>query len=353
MREAEYGSIENDADLLAGISGNGLTTSYKYNVDGIRTEKMVNGVTTSYHLDGDLVTYETNGTDEIYYTYSSNDKLVSMNLKGEEYFYLRNNQGDITGLADESGTEVVSYQYDTWGKLISITGTLADTVGKKNPYRYRGYRYDSETGLYYLNARYYNPEWSRFLNADSYGGEVGELLSHNVFAYCANNPINNVDSSGHWYARIGRYSGSASSGGTVRTNEKLGDSIQIANPSYEPESKKTHETVKEVTKAAVIGGAGSTADGSGSRINPYKIKNERPWGRMGPKLVSSHSTGRALLKSAGKIGGLGLLLGVALDTANGDSLTDSIINNGFLAGVTLGLTVATGGGFLVGIGKLE
>ena len=121
-----------------------------------------------------------------------------MNLNGEEYFYIRNIQGDIIGLIDETGAEVVSYTYDTWGKVISITGSLASTVGEKNPYLYRGYRYDSETGLYYLQARYYNPEWGRFLNADNFGGDTGSLLSHNVFAYCMNNPVNLSDPSGHF-----------------------------------------------------------------------------------------------------------------------------------------------------------
>ncbi len=65
-----------------------------------------------------------------------------------------------------------------------------------NSYRYRSYRYDTETGLYYLNSRYYNPEWGRFINADGYGGQVGELLSHNVYAYCLNNPVNNYDPDG-------------------------------------------------------------------------------------------------------------------------------------------------------------
>jgi len=68
----------------------------------------------------------------------------------------------------------------------------------KNPYLYRGYRYDSETGLYYLQSRYYNPDWGRFINADNEGGQVGELLSHNVFAYCMNNPVNRSDPDGHW-----------------------------------------------------------------------------------------------------------------------------------------------------------
>ena len=66
----------------------------------------------------------------------------------------------------------------------------------KNPYRYRGYRYDTETGLYYLNSRYYNPEWGRFINADALGGQVGSLLSHNIFAYCQNNVVNMADPSG-------------------------------------------------------------------------------------------------------------------------------------------------------------
>ena len=184
-----------------------LTANYKYNDSGIRTQKVVvkNGVTTKtdYHLVGDKVTYEYNGTDKIYYTYDASGKLVSMNLTcatnsaiNGEYYYVRNAQGDIIGLIDKTGTQVVSYTYDSWGKLISIDGTLKDSVGVKNPYRYRGYRYDTETGLYYLQSRYYNPEWARFINADGIIGQTGELLGHNMFAYCKNNPVNMSDPSG-------------------------------------------------------------------------------------------------------------------------------------------------------------
>jgi len=74
---------------------------------------------------------------------------------------------------------------------------MASTLGAAHPFRYRGYYYDAETGLYYLNSRYYNPEWGRFINADSYGGSMGAFLSHNVFAYCANNPIMHSDPSGN------------------------------------------------------------------------------------------------------------------------------------------------------------
>lgn len=182
---------------LASMSKSGQNISYKYDDSGIRLSKTVNGITTQYHLVGDKVTFETNGTDKIYYTYDAADKLVSMNLNGTEYYYIRNGQNDIIGLFDSSGAQVVTYTYDSWGKLISTTGTLASTVGSKNPYLYRGYRYDSETGLYYLQSRYYNPDWGRFVNADSNLGNPGELLSHNIFAYCQNNSIIHYDPDGH------------------------------------------------------------------------------------------------------------------------------------------------------------
>ncbi|MEA4828253.1 MAG: RHS repeat-associated core domain-containing protein, partial [Clostridium sp.] len=191
-----YTFIWEQGRQLADIKGNSKDISFKYNVDGIRTEKTINGVTTKYHLVGDKVTFEDNGTDKIYYTYDDDSNLVSMNLNGTEYYYVRNAQGDIIGLFDKTGAQVVSYTYDSWGKLVSIDGTMKDSVGFKNPYRYRGYRYDSETGLYYLQSRYYNPEWGRFINADGIIGQTGELLGHNLFMYCKNNCVNGKDPSG-------------------------------------------------------------------------------------------------------------------------------------------------------------
>jgi len=181
---------------LATMSKTGQNLSFKYNDSGIRTQKTVNGVTTKYYLNGDKVTLEDNGTDKIYYSYGATGNLVSMNLNGTEYYYIRNAQGDIIGLFDSTGTKVVGYTYDSWGKLISTTGTLASTVGAKNPYLYRGYRSDKETGLYYLQSRYYSPEWGRFINADGMVGNFGELLSTNMFAYCLNNPVNQIDPNG-------------------------------------------------------------------------------------------------------------------------------------------------------------
>jgi len=153
-------------------------------------------VTTRYTVFGDKVSFETTGSDKIHYSYDASGNLFSMNRNGTEYYYVRNAQGDITGLIDNAGNLVVSYTYDTWGKLVSTTGSLAGTLGVKNPYRYRGYRYDTETGLYYLQSRYYNPEWGRFVNADGITGIEGELLTHNMFAYTLNNPVNMEDPTG-------------------------------------------------------------------------------------------------------------------------------------------------------------
>ena len=105
-------------------------------------------------------------------------------------------QNDIIGILDSAGTQVVSYVYDSWGKLASISGPAKDTIGVKNPFRYRGYYYDTESGLYYLNSRYYDPEIGRFVNADNLLSMVDSALRKNLFAYCFNNAVNLADGAG-------------------------------------------------------------------------------------------------------------------------------------------------------------
>lgn len=130
------------------------------------------------------------------------------------------------GLLDSTGAEVVSYTYNSWGALEAIGGTKASTVGVANPYRYRGYRYDTESGLYYLQSRYYNPEWDRFISADALIGNIGELLSHNTFAYCMNNSINFNYKSGFQPAIMEKGIGGAPGGGGVISGEGLAQLIK-------------------------------------------------------------------------------------------------------------------------------
>ena len=109
------------------------------------------------------------------------------------YYYITNLQGDVMYLVDASGTQVASYDYDPYGKIISATGDLAEI----NPLRYRGYYYDTETSFYYLQSRYYDPEICRFINADSYASTGDGFTGLNMFAYCNNNPANRIDPDGH------------------------------------------------------------------------------------------------------------------------------------------------------------
>ena len=139
------------------------------------------------------------GSTSLHFTYDALGPM-SVTYDGAEYFYLKNAQGDVTGLVNSSGTQVVAYTYDAWGNPLTTTGSMADTLGKLNPFRYRGYVYDTETRLYYVSSRYYDPEFGRFINADDidYLGADGSSLSYNLFAYCLNNPVNRFDVNGNW-----------------------------------------------------------------------------------------------------------------------------------------------------------
>ena len=132
-----------------------------------RGEKVVDGAVTEYHMAGDLIASETSNGKTMWYIYDSGANLLAVNIDGKYYTYVRNIQNDIIALVDASGKAVVNYAYDSWGKLLSIAGSLKDTVGVQNPFRYRVYYYDNETGMYYLKNRYYDPELRRFISSDS------------------------------------------------------------------------------------------------------------------------------------------------------------------------------------------
>ena len=197
---------------LQSLSGNSTTASYTYDEQGVRSSKTVNGVTTTFHYNGSLLMAQVQGSGSSQvkqlYSYDASGQLISVNYNGTEYYYLRNGQTDIVGLMDASGTRVVEYTYDAWGKLISTTGTLATSLGADNPFRYRGYYYDTETGLYYLMTRYYDAEVCRFISADVYMTTGQGVLGGNMWAYCGNNPVNRYDDGGEfWHIVIGAAAG--------------------------------------------------------------------------------------------------------------------------------------------------
>ena len=180
---------------------NGKKIRYYYDHAGNRVKKTVDNVTTEYCMAGDLLVTEKGEGRRIWYYYDSAANPVSMRVSGKDYFYVRNLQNDVIALIDDTGETVVEYKYNSWGKILSITGSKASTIGKTNPFRYRGYYYDEETGMYYLKNRYYDPEIRRFISADSYISGFNSTMC-NVFCYCGNNPVSNSDPEGTFFKKI-------------------------------------------------------------------------------------------------------------------------------------------------------
>ena len=286
--------------------------SYKYNPEGIRIGKTVNDTETSYFVDASgTMQAMKQGDEELVFMYDATGRREGFiwyheGQKQGTYYYLYNMQSDVIGMVAEDMSPVVTYEYDAWGKLLSISGEKKDTVGKLNPFRYRGYVYEEESGLYYVSSRYYDPEVNRFISPDTIDVlEVqDDLYDKNLYAYCDNNPVMRVDSSGAvWHLAVGAVigvatqfvadvglglaSGSslkeimsslspvdyvsaaiggamAASGitlaGSVVANAALGGTTYLANCSY----KGVKANAGDFVASTVIGGAAGRVGGAGA-----------------------------------------------------------------------------------------
>ena len=145
---------------LASNKKDDVTTTYKYDINGLRTEKKVGSTTHEYtYVDDKLYAYEVGGHKMFFYDENGTPSVLVYN--GSTYYYQTNLQGDVTGIVNYAGTKVASYNYDAWGNPVGQQP--ASGVGYYNPLRYRGYVYDADTNWYYLQSRYYDPETGRFL----------------------------------------------------------------------------------------------------------------------------------------------------------------------------------------------
>lgn len=181
------------------------TINYKYNKDGIRISKKINNKETKYYLEGKYIILEKTDNNVLYYMYNNLNELFGFKYNDEIYYYIKNIQDDIIGILDSNHNVIVRYTYDSWGNIISIKDNNGNDIssnnnhiGNINPFRYRSYYYDRETNLYYLNSRYYNPVWGRFINADGIIGSEEDINGYNLYMYCNNNPVINIDSDGHF-----------------------------------------------------------------------------------------------------------------------------------------------------------
>ena len=181
-----------------------INIGFTYDVDGLRTSKTIPnvGLEHKYYYVGDRLQYETlGGSSALWYFYDADGNPSGIRYKDHsgtvnDYYFVCNWCGDVIQIYNASGTLVGSYNYDAWGK-VTENATSADTqnITETNPIRYRGYYYDTETRLYYLKSRYYDPAVKRFINGDKLLCTT-EQLGFNLYAYCYNNPVINIDPSG-------------------------------------------------------------------------------------------------------------------------------------------------------------
>ncbi len=178
--------------------------------DGLRTYKKVGSTVHEYEYSGDKLIYEKRGDTRFYYRYDSYGNIASIRrlmADGSDFtlFPITNARGDVVEVRLSNGNLYARYIYDSWGNIVSVRNPngyeIADPnhYAHQNPFRYRGYYYDAESGLYYLQSRYYDPVTCRFVNADGQLAEVGDTVQgYNLYAYCFNDPVNASDNEGEW-----------------------------------------------------------------------------------------------------------------------------------------------------------
>jgi RHS repeat-associated protein len=191
---------------------------------GTEAKRVVNDVAYAYYLSGSQIEAEAWGNNLCIYLYDADGSPIGMQYRttrlAEGVFYTfwfeKNLQGDIIAVYNDSGVKVLTYTYDAWGNILSISWSNSsgtNIYAQYNPFRYRGYYYDSELGMYYLQSRYYDPYTCRFINADgitAISATPCGLTDKNLFVYCDNNPVSRYDNDGEfWHVLIGAAIGAA------------------------------------------------------------------------------------------------------------------------------------------------
>ena len=261
---------------LASMKFRTINIGFTYDVDGLRTSKTIPnvGLEHKYYYVGDRLQYETlGGSSALWYFYDADGNPSGIRYKDNsgtvnDYYFVCNWRGDVIQIYNASGTLVGSYTYDTWGR-VTENATSADTenITETNPIRYRGYYYDTETRLYYVNSRYYDPAVKRMLNADDDSLSTATpqgLTDKNYFAYCDNNPVVRVDSNGEfWNYVVGAVVGGAI--GAVSTAIAGGDAKAVVLSAGIGAvggliGASGLPAVAQIVAGGVLGGAGNFAN---------------------------------------------------------------------------------------------
>ena len=331
-------------------------TAYSYNADGLRTRRVLTDRSyyESYWLGELLIaeTYKKSNGALVYtlvFSYDENGSPVGVSMRNgtsatwTSYDYLKNLQGDILGICSVSGGGIVTihaaYEYDPWGKLLGVRnnsgGVISDetSIALRNPLRYRGYYYDSDTGYYYLKSRYYDPQIGRFINADGYASTGQGFLGYNMFAYCLNNPILCADEGGN--AANPRYNVSLICDGFFKQPSTASSSVENSAPagsffgaeaSYTFQQKYERELAPQFVNMVISCKSGTST----STILASSGDSSRP--------LSVYAQGRAdneILSSAGlKINIANFTLNVSIGADN-LGVSASIADHGTIKSIAL------------------
>ena len=209
---------------LKSLSDGGETWTYTYNADGLRTGRTNGQRTYTYVYSGSQLTQMTVDGYTLEFGYDAKGTPLTLRFNNTLYYYITNIQGDVVGLQNTSGEKVLIYEYSAWGQVLYTNS--ADIPLSLNPLRYRGYVYDVETDLYYLQSRYYDPQMGRFLNADVVM-DTETSNGFNIFAYVGNNPVLFVDYTGYGRTYVIYYDNPGSGFETQAEN----------SPYYDPNDK--------------------------------------------------------------------------------------------------------------------
>ncbi|WP_052306581.1 HYD1 signature containing ADP-ribosyltransferase family protein [Acetivibrio clariflavus] len=257
------------------ISADGA--KYGYNAEGYRVSKNVNGSLTRYIYEYDKVVLELNSSGNQVGRNIYGTNILMRTADGQSYYYMYNGHADVTALINAAtGNIDATYYYDAFGNIVESTGVAKD----KNSILYAGYQYDKETGLYYLNARMYDPKIARFLQEDTYTGDPEDPLSLNLYTYCANNPLIYYDPTGHFnifscedwrkFARNAKEVGIGIADGTMRyisgnTYQNVGDFVNDVKWAYNNKKYLASGTASYITETA-----SSIKQGSTNFVNDVK-----------------------------------------------------------------------------------
>lgn len=245
----------NGRQLQSYTKGN-TNVSYTYDSSGMRLSKTIGGTTHTYLYNSGLLIQETIGNQKLDYSYTPSGQILSVKYTADVnsnetpvyYYYALNSRGDVVGLYDHEGNLYAKYTYDVWGNPVSVTNasgaeiTSPTDFANVQPLRYRSYYYDTDTGFYYLQSRYYDPVTHRFINADGLVSTGTGVLGYNMFAYCENNSIINSDPSGErrngavkrYIARLNREKTLAAGRARRRSNQSSTKSIIYSPELYNP-----------------------------------------------------------------------------------------------------------------------